>query len=201
MTYGTRRFNPLVCTILTKRLKLFYRSNDGSICWNLILIRYDSYWRSQVSSMGLTLSSTVLWKEYGRYYSWKVRCRERPVMKTLFVFVIDVYREILPSPVARHIVCSNAIHVQSTMNSICEASLPAYSISCFNTETCVWDQLVGLFIGRPDHQTTYLFVKIYLIEANNSYLTNSTMRNFIVCTVHLIYSGWFNLEHWDEPDM
>ena len=25
----------------------------------------------------------------------------------------------------------------------------------------------------------------------------STMRDFIDCTVHLIYSGWLNLEDWD----
>ena len=24
-----------------------------------------------------------------------------------------------------------------------------------------------------------------------------TMRNFIVCTLHLIYAGWLNLEYWD----
>ena len=29
----------------------------------------------------------------------------------------------------------------------------------------------------------------------------STMRNFIVCTVHLILSGWLNLEDWDGQSM
>jgi hypothetical protein len=29
----------------------------------------------------------------------------------------------------------------------------------------------------------------------------SIMRNFIVCTVHLIQSGWLNLEDWDGQGM
>ena len=28
-----------------------------------------------------------------------------------------------------------------------------------------------------------------------------TMRNFIVCTVHLLQSGWLKLEDWDGPGM
>ena len=51
-------------------------------------------------------------------------------------------------------------------------------------------------IRRITHIPMILHQTVSYLMFSDIYLS-STMRNFIVCTVHLIQSGWLNLEDWD----
>ena len=90
----------------------------------------------------------------------------------------------------------NSIFVQITWRSV--IARWSFTFGCFRRSghlvSCC---LLGLRTLRVIHY--YYYYYYWGVRMGRG--EGSTMRNFIVSTVHLIYSGWLNLEDWDGQGM